>query len=164
LLFELRTIPRESDSRSNDGMGQDIDMEIDYVYELQNIATQASIAECLACRYMRSSLVFRLLYSGTSTSLFSSEVVACYSMRTCTNSHRSIARCKVSFQQDCEPKSTFNARHQMDTMPRLAASWSEEFTADRSWFSGENDKTHPAMGQHGSHIYGRRVIRYWYRR
>jgi hypothetical protein len=69
-------------------------------------------------------------------------------MRTCTNSRRSITRCKVSFQQDCTPKSTFNIRQQMDTMPRLATSWSEEFTASQSWSSSENDKTQPAWEPH----------------
>jgi hypothetical protein len=75
-------------------------------------------------------------------------LVTCYSMRTSTNSHSSVTRCKTSFQQDCAPKSTFNARQQMDTMPQLAASWSEEFTADRSWSSSENDKTHPVWEPH----------------
>jgi hypothetical protein len=103
-------IPRKPDSRSNDGMGQDIDMEIDHFYELQITASQASVAECLGCRYMRSSLVFRLVYSGTWTSLSSSWLAtACVHARTVVGALQG-ARCPSNRTARQSPRSTSDNR------------------------------------------------------
>jgi hypothetical protein len=57
-------IPRKPDGWINDCMGQEVDTEIDFLYEVKGTALQTRVAECPGRRCMRSSLMSRQVCFG----------------------------------------------------------------------------------------------------